>query len=221
MMERICELTQPPVVGLFYLVPTVMAEWSGELGEYPVLGPKHNDRQDLKFEEAHYHIDARFISYNKKSECSDLFWAAVTARPIHEVTRIQGLTGDRLPIRDNALSPNPYLRRWTCKRLANPFVNSGDLTSRVLRAGNWQNHHSRWAGKKADIDASGQWVCPHRQVPLGSQPVRGGVVVCPLHNLHICNSSGRVLSLKETYNFYSKEHDCAFAPLRGSEGKHE
>jgi hypothetical protein len=52
------EVTQP-VIGRFYVVPTVFnAGWKINV---PIYGPPHNDKEYLDFEEEHYHVDWRFV----------------------------------------------------------------------------------------------------------------------------------------------------------------
>lgn len=182
-MEQVCTLTGPVVVGKYYLVPTVRSEWiAGREQDWPVIGPKHNDRQDLDFPWMHYHIDVRFIS---KRFFYDGIWQhpekKIVARPISEHNRVT--------------ISDVRLRRWKAKRVGTAFCSDGAFTADADTP-EFRAHHARWQDSQAQHDGNG-WVCPHRNVPLASQPVSNGVVICPLHNLHICNATGRVLSRAE------------------------
>ena len=61
-IERIETLCGPPVTGRFYLVPVVEGEWCKVRAAWPVIGPKHADRDFFNFPHPHYHVDARFVS---------------------------------------------------------------------------------------------------------------------------------------------------------------
>jgi len=68
-MQKITELTRPPIVGEEYLVPCVMsaaADWCSRT--IPVLGDFHSDLEIIGFPEEHIHIDFRFISKREFSE---------------------------------------------------------------------------------------------------------------------------------------------------------
>ena len=62
MIQRIDDLREPPVVGRFYMVPTVRYKWRYRMSDWPVIGPRHNDAMLLNFKPMHYHVDGRFIT---------------------------------------------------------------------------------------------------------------------------------------------------------------
>lgn len=177
MIQRIDELCAPPEIGRFYLVPTVRGDWSGSVGDWPVLGPKHSDAQCLDFDYQHYHLDARFMAVGEDDEWR---WRSVMAAPLMVSWRI-----------NSGGLPAPVWRRRKCRRHANPFqeylhsVVASDKTR-------WRCHFDQWAGKQARHDGRG-WVCPHRSVPLAGQPVVDGAITCPLHLLKIDAATGTVL----------------------------
>ena len=179
-LQRIDELTVPPEVGTYYLVPTVTAAWFDVNKAWPIIGPKHNDAQCLEFENQHYHLDARFI-YSRSVD--RFFWRSVMASPLQTSDRVNP---DGLPA--------PVWRRRLCRRLINPVQDSilQDLARKSNRQ--WTCHQNQWTGKHARRDARG-WICPHRNVPLAGQPVVDGVIVCPLHLLRIDAETGVVLPL--------------------------
>lgn len=64
-LEIVDRLTSPPIVGQYYLVPTVEWKWYSWVRRWPVIGPRHNDEQFFKFPLQHHHIDARFVRINE------------------------------------------------------------------------------------------------------------------------------------------------------------
>lgn len=64
MMQKITDLTEPPVVGELYLVPCVRTcaanFWTRRY--VPILGEFHWDKEIIKFPEEHVHIDFRFLN---------------------------------------------------------------------------------------------------------------------------------------------------------------
>ena len=62
-LQRITHLTAPPVVGRWYLVPTVTYQWLDDelLRPWPVFLPKHQDGEHFNFHWPHYHVDPRFL----------------------------------------------------------------------------------------------------------------------------------------------------------------
>lgn len=58
MIPNIEDLTEPPVVGKLYMVPCI------KLNEvlWPILGPRHEDREFIGLPKQHQHYDLRFLS---------------------------------------------------------------------------------------------------------------------------------------------------------------
>lgn len=77
----------------------------------------------------------------------------------------------------------PILKRRKCLREQHIFDGPDRIMSPFREA---------YAGRQC---ASGKlgWVCPHRQIALGSTPVIDGVITCPLHGLRIDAGTGRVV----------------------------
>lgn len=176
MTQRIDELTAPPVIGQFYLVPTVEGVWYGRRGVWPVIGPKHNDAQCLDFDAQHFHIDGRFIAGNDDDWP---LWRRVFGGPmsVTDQVNVGGL-------------PAPIWRRRKCQRLVNPKLNA--LQKLAAGYDKWRCHFDQWEGRQARHDGRG-WVCPHRSVPLADHPAVDGIITCPLHLLRIDAGTGRVL----------------------------
>lgn len=183
-MERIEDLRKPPVIGKFYLVPTVFYNYMGIDAAWPVIGPKHNDDKFLNFPYLHYHVDARFITETLWRRLDRSGYDAtdvVTRRPLCS------LACPRVYKNGIAQRASHPPRLWAVKRCARhwePYP-QGDQPS-VMRL------HHHFAGQQADYK-DGQWLCPHRQVGLGSLvPDDDGFVTCPLHGLRINCATGRV-----------------------------
>ena len=181
MIPRIDEIAGEPIIGRYYLVPTVLATWHDKLGEWPVIGPKHHDAHCLNFKWTHYHLDARFVPSSSKDYH---FWRSVMASPVMTSERInpEGL-------------PEPVWRRRTCRRLANPFQSKICDDAAAVAGDAWKCHFSEWAGRQAKRDAR-RWICPHRNVSLAGQLIVDGVITCPLHLLRIDAETGVVLPAK-------------------------
>lgn len=65
-LQRIDTLTEPPVVGRLYLVPTIIGEWFGMDRRWVVMGELHDDRQFFDFPRKHYHLDRRFLALSSE-----------------------------------------------------------------------------------------------------------------------------------------------------------
>ncbi|MCY1535635.1 hypothetical protein D9M68_710470 [compost metagenome] len=162
-------------------MPTVTAAWFGVIKAWPIIGPRHNAAHCLEFENHHFHLDARFI-YSRSDD--RFFWRSVMSSPLQTSDKVNP---DGLPA--------PVWRRRLCRRLVNPVQDAilEDLARKSNRQ--WICHQAQWAGKQARRDARG-WICPHRNVSMGGQPVVDGVIVCPLHLLPIDAETGVVLPLR-------------------------
>lgn len=178
-MKRIDQLTTPPVVGKFYLVPAILWDW-GQRGNpqhwWPVIGPKHNDIEFFNFTAKHYHVDPRFLTHRHKIYLS----------PSRYGSAEQTVLGQPLNNRDLPEGPeSPMWRKMKCSKsyVDYPF---GE-TEQVIQI----NKH--WAGQQCDRSKFG-WICPHRNVHLGSVAAISGVITCPLHGMKIDAVTGKVLS---------------------------
>lgn len=190
-LQRVDEMREPPIVGEFYLVPTVFYRFGGDnwkAGErvppkqrhYPVMGTRHEDAEHIGFADFHYHMDWRFAP-------------ASAAR--HAEARTGWLYGDQgifgIPLfRVGEIEHGPVTyRRLKCKRV--PPINIA--FSRAGQHGNPSNGqmlHRAWFGKPAVRGPHGL-ICPHRGTVLGSAVVDAdGTVTCPLHGLKFCARTG-------------------------------
>lgn len=168
-IERVDRQTSPLVEGRFYLVPTVRGEWFGKFGDWPVIGPLHDDREIFRFEIDHYHVDGRFLS-----------------RKVRNVFRV--FTYALHAYRGKPPLPPVVMKRRKCIRshvdYCLPYFRDASPVD-VLR--------KHFAGHQC-VAGKGGWICPHRKASLGSiQPV-DGVITCPLHGLRIDAATGVVLT---------------------------
>lgn len=168
-IERVDRLTSQPVVGRMYLVRTVWGKYFNLFANWPVIGPKHEDREFFNFPIAHYHIDARFLP--KGSFRAE---RAVAGNPFHEHA--------------NAPFGPIELRKRKCVRsdleLRLPYYANPRPIGELQRA---------LAGHQC-ARGHGGFICPHRKASLGSIASIDGVITCPLHGLRIDAQTGTVLS---------------------------
>lgn len=182
MIERVDQLSAPPVVGRFYLVPTVRYPWHGAERDWPVMGPMHTDAEHLEFPHLHYHVDVRFVGGRELPYPLWLRDAAVQGAQ-SPLSYVYG-SGD-FGMRHG--HPPVVYRRRKCRRSAHAYP--------VAIAGQSENFTALWqayAGRQCKRGRAG-WICPHRQFALGSIAPEAGIITCPLHGLRIEAASGVVI----------------------------
>lgn len=195
-LQRITELTAPPVVGARYMVPTVSYIWLAHEAAWPVFLPKHEDAEHLDFKWPHYHVDPRFL--NKEHTNRAARWTL--KRPGlggYDHTSAAEATAQSSPLnrvewdptaRENASVPHPTpeWRPMRCYRSSIAYRYGNQPAIRKMR--------DHFAGTQCARGRAG-WICPHKRFPLGSiQPDEHGVLTCPLHGLRIVAESGIVLA---------------------------
>lgn len=190
-LQRVDEMREPPIVGEFYLVPTVFYRFGSDnwkAGErvlqkqrhYPVMGTRHEDADHLGFPDLHYHMDWRFVP------TSALRNAKVYARWAYGDQTIFGIPLSRT---DEPEHGSVTYRRMKCKRVP-PINIAFSRAGHYGSPSNGQMLHRAWFGKPAAPGPHG-WVCPHRGTVLGSIPVEeDGTITCPLHGLKFCAKTG-------------------------------
>lgn len=169
-LQRIDELTAPPVVGQRYLVPTVLYPWHGVRKAWPVMGPRHEDGEHIGFHYEHYHVDIRFVS---RSDAERVGGAVLDL----------GEIAARAPLstRDEPEHPSPVWRPRLCHRAGNDYPYGEHRTLGFI-----PKLRAAYAGRRCGKNAAGLLVCPHKGFVLNSlQPDANGRVVCPLHGLVI------------------------------------
>lgn len=180
-MERVDRLTEPPVVGEFYLVPTVRSPWAGVTKDWPVMGARHDDAEHLNFPHLHYHVDIRFLS--DRTIGSSFYGSAHKGASSPLCYR-----GDNDKFIDH---PAPIFKRRKCLRGSHEYP--------LERAADSEAFRTMWAAYAGAICKQGKagFICPHRHFPLGSIAAIDGVITCPLHGLRIDAETGIVLANAE------------------------
>lgn len=177
-MKRITDLSTPPVVGTYYLVPTVRYIYRGlTKRDWPVLPPLHEDARFFDFKHKHFHIDGRFLTaqtFDRLNDWGRGSWETLQAVPL-------AYLGDR-----RSLIPHPQIvwRRRRCARSVIPYQFGHMREVRAIA--------DAYADVKCRHVRTG-WVCPHQRFPLGSIGAIDGVITCPLHGLRIDAETGQVL----------------------------
>lgn len=175
-LQRINEMTAPPVVGKRYLVPCVHYIWLGRRSWWPTIGPKHEDTEILNFPWRHYHVDGRFLTQYQR-QIADRY----------SYNRDWQYQVSGCPLSYGAEEPPDTVtyRPLTCTSQAvdYPFETAqADWRPKLVEAYDHQ---------RLRRDANGVWICPHRGAPLGSiKPDECGVITCPLHGLRWCAATG-------------------------------
>lgn len=190
-LQRIDRMSEPPEVGKFYLVPAIAWEWRGltdlprNVGDlyWPVIGNKHNDIEFFNFENLHYHVDPRFFTKRH--------WSKLYDRSSFAGSEENGKLLDALatPVNSSSMPdgpPSPQLRRMRCSMSAIPYSPYASRTRAV------QALNKSFQGQKCSRGKLG-WICPHRQVPLGSMTPVEGIITCPLHGMRVNASTGECI----------------------------
>lgn len=183
MTVRVDKLILPPLLGRAYLVPAIRwnwkAPWSADLQTngmwWPVIGPRHDDKEFFAFPHKHYHVDPRFLTtthWNRVSDWNDEFGKllSVLASP---------LVGKDLP--DGPVDPTYRKMICTNDRIEYSRRASEPIAVKAL--------NKNFKGTQCEKGKRG-WVCPHRKVALGSVKPIDGVLTCFLHGLRIDPNTG-------------------------------
>lgn len=179
------DLREPPVVGRFYMVPTVRYLYRGAKFAWPVIGPRHEDARDLKFPHLHYHFDLRFMG--------KAMVMAITHGIYDEETAVAGaVLTEPFDILDSyylrmfgRLPATPTLRKMKCQRATYGY--SPKARTLIADRNGGDKIGARYGhGIEARRLADGRLLCPHRKVDLSTfAPDADGIVTCPLHGLRV------------------------------------
>lgn len=162
-------------VGKFYMVPTVQAKFAYRYDIWPIIGPRHEDAEHIKFDQHHYHFDFRFMSkaqFAYAQQQSGCKWRGEGA-----------IFAFVLMAEPGGLNPDPLAtvyRRRQCRRAMPEFPS---------HVAPWLPRLSAAYADKTLVDGH---ICPHRGASLQGLPVDAeGCVVCPLHGLRWHIATGR------------------------------
>jgi hypothetical protein len=173
-MQRVSELQGEPEVGKFYLVPCVRADgvWT------PVIGPRHEDKELIGFDEQHFHKDIRFMSDSQIELGFD--WAVSRTDRFITCTPEQYEMASVLVRIDH----EPRLMPQKCRR------RMPDFPLHIT-----DNGRPAWQAKLEDAYAGAKFCgrCPHRGIPLSGLPVKDGKAICPGHGLQFEVATGKLV----------------------------
>jgi hypothetical protein len=176
-MEKIWQMTTPPVVGKTYLVPCVRVNHlkTDKVIEVPVFDSFHEDPEIDPEIGWHYHVDHRFMS--------PAFFEFVFDHPfaLHRIRVIKEKMHSifELVVRAKSCWQEAVLRlpSYRCKFLL---------------------HLEQSMQEESVIRRDGCAYCPHRGMPLhDAAVVQGHVVECPGHALSWNLGTGRLVTAYE------------------------
>lgn len=180
-LQRVTLLSQPPVIGEWYLVPTCRHPWHGRVHDWPVFLPLHEDAEHLNFPHQHYHIDPRFVDAHSWQFAKRHGAFKSYAEPLEERSSYAAVQLSPLSCRFE-VHPAIVWKRIRCKRDIGPYNFKKQIAERLT---------PQFVGEQCRNSKTG-WICPHKRVPLGSFPVIDGTITCPLHGLQIDAATGKV-----------------------------
>lgn len=186
-MQRVDEITSPPVIGRYYLVPTIAFPYDGTTQDWPVIGIKHTDADHLKFPDQHYHFDFRFFPKRTWDRFSGYSREGLTSFVTNiEAPHARVLSEFHHKQRHHPDLPEmPVYKRLRCRR------DFSFLT--VGRFAHFAELHKAYAGRPA-IRTEVGFVCPHRLAPLsGLKANDAGTIQCPLHGLCFNSVTGEAV----------------------------
>lgn len=150
-----------PVLGRFYMVPTVFhAGWGRTV---PIYGPPHDDAEFLNFKEIHWHVDWRFAS-------ESFYRHKITTRFQHHNNPSRLLHG---VVASRIRCGEPVDKRLKMKRETPPFPKASSVP---------------WLKKLEEAFEFHRLpkclTCPHRGISLKQMtPDANGVITCTGHGL--------------------------------------
>lgn len=169
MLQKITDLTGPPEIGRYYLVPAI---WSHVSKIWmPILGNHHNDKDHFEVSVDHYHNDLRFSS--------DRLIRSLWGAPEHHVIATEHNSIN--PFSHHVYEDKIELRRMKCKR---DFPDFGFPGKTRL----WNKFHDAFKGTCLK---NGK-ICPHKGYDVSQvKPDKNGNIVCPLHGLSFNIKTGK------------------------------
>lgn len=162
-------------IGKFYKVPCVWAEefYHARNIWIPVIGPLHEDKEHIKFEPRHWHIDWRFAQARFIYPAWRSPYATVLCKDL-----ASWRTPNVLNTKGPELKRRKMLRDWP--------TYPAELVER-----NWlPKLRKAFAGCTLKPGA----VCPHRGIPLEHAAREGDVVTCPGHGLRWNVKTGELVA---------------------------
>ncbi len=166
-VPNIEDLTEPPVVGKFYMVPCVFGtsdKWQTKKSckWLPVIGALHSDSEYIGFSPLHLHYDHRFTPESEWMELGRGF-------------------SDPMFIVISDPKMKPVRKRMKCLRVQCDYPKNAHFRHALADA---------YADKRVKCGT-----CPHRGLPLSSLPREPGtdIVTCVGHGLKWDLKSGNLV----------------------------
>ena len=184
MVARIETLQREPVVGRYYLVPCVRVTKDKSVsgfppGLWPVIGPLHDDIENLDFHPRHWHLDARFLSVPQLDQVTvhDMSINRVFGVVLCK-TGLYGQKGVPIP----GIGDKPQIMRRRCMRVQPEYPN--------VRVSGFAKLQDAMAESRVRCGR-----CPHRNLPLDSLPRVPGTneVICVGHGLRYDLTTGALV----------------------------
>lgn len=176
----------PPVIGQRYKVPTVFGYLYGQYKPWPVLGPRHDDKEIIGFELVHYHLDLRFVNP------ADYRHLCHFGPPHRHVLHDMPVPGQTKP---GNFPLGPVVFRWRKYYRETPVFPqlaaewSSQPSYPAERSAPWMNLLEKaYEGHRLGLDL----ICPHRGASLKNMPVVDGCITCPLHGLQWDAATGEL-----------------------------
>jgi hypothetical protein len=174
-LQKTTELTEPPIVGKFYLVPVVITS----AGEIPVIGAPHTDAE-LGVSAEHYHADVRFIPDRQLWPVPPVLAEkfGVTTEQ-YRMLSVTNTIQNSWSVRSQPLDKPVFVKRKCHREMPDFPLHPGKL---------WRGLHAKYEGKAVTCNK-----CPHRGFDLRSLPEKDGIVICNGHGLAIDRKKGCVV----------------------------
>lgn len=170
------------VIGRLYLVPTAYGPLGSRWDDYPVLGPKHEDKEIIGFKWDHYHYDFRFFNGRQWD-----YIVKLTTRTNGKSYPHAWVMSERLDINPPVIPGEVIYRRRKYRRAMPEFTTEG------LEMKSWRGWLPALEAAYTNATLKPGLICPHRGSSLRGLPVdEEGCVVCPLHGLRWHIESGKL-----------------------------
>ncbi|MGL5881441.1 MAG: Rieske (2Fe-2S) protein [Xenococcaceae cyanobacterium] len=186
-MEKVDELTFPPIVGKYYWVPCVKVTYDLKTILVPIRGELHADPEINPSLEDHWHYDVRFLSKNlikfiytySHQDFSGIedFYTKVFS-PQFESSKYKITNCKRKCLRKDVRYPIYHP----------PKPNNSFLHSSIRRIEFRDRLYDLYSGQELQCGS-----CPHKGYSLASVAANSdGVKECPLHGLNF-DCKGKVI----------------------------
>lgn len=193
MTPSIDTLPAAPIIGKYYMVPTVHYNCCGYVSDWPVFGPRHDDAEIIGFPWPHYHHDSRFMTarqFRAVVAYGGLWrpdYVNIAALPLHRLKNGANQGPDHYEV--TVPHPKPIYKKLLCKRDMHMFPVPGVDVAEDSFVTKMRKHYKDDCLR---VTENGTF-CPHRGVRLDTLKPVDGVITCPLHGLRFYAATGKSL----------------------------